>query len=164
MYLHHVKTAVFAQLCPCTVGFYNLHDYFFWHGLHRPCRHHDIAGSVSHLACIMFPSHAGKSAVHSAVGQLDVSICACVMDSPCSLCHALLHTIGIQLKLLVMGFSGCRMDNGLPICHNPCAAHGLFFQISNHLRGKVALRRNHAGTGRRCYDSVLQSYITNSKR
>ena len=139
MHLHHVKSRLLAQLRRLSIGLDDLIDQLPGHLLYLSHGRHFMAGAVGCLTGCHIPAHADQSAVFSAVGQLDIGIGACVVDGPRRLRHALAHAERIQLKLFVVGLSGGRMDDRLPISHNRRSPFGLFLQISDHLRCKMSV-------------------------
>ena len=102
MNLYHVKSTVFAQFTCCFIRFYNFEDQLFRHFLHFSDRRYFMARSICHIASVLITANAGKSAVFSSVGKLDVGVCSRVVDRARRLCHSLFHTKRIQLQLLVM--------------------------------------------------------------
>ena len=159
MNLYHIESGLLAQPCGLSIGFDNLIDQFSRHLLYLACRHGHLAWSIGNAAGIYVPSYAGESSVHAAMGELYISKSPGIMDRPRCFRHSLAYAECIQLKLLIMGLSRSRVHNRFSICNDSRAAHRLLFQVCDHLRRKVPIQINHAGTGRRADNSVLHSDI-----
>ena len=162
MNLNHIKAAILAELRCFSVGIHDLIDHGHRHLLHLTLGGGFGAGTVGHGAAILLPADAGKAAVLSAVGQLDIGIGAAVVNSLGRLRQSLPDAEGIQLDLLIMGLPGCRMHDRFPVGHHRSSAPGLFFQIRQHFGRHVSLRRDHTGAGRRGNDPVLQPEVSDA--
>ena len=164
MDLYHIKSAFLAEFGAFSIGLNDLIDHFGGHFPYMSFRHVHFTYAPGRPGLAQCTAYTGKTSVHAAVGQLCVGQSAGVMDGLGCLGQALTDPVGIQLQLFVMLFAGRGMDNGLAVGHDCRAAHGLFFQIGDHLRRHMAVQRDHAGTGRRADDTVLHSDISHSQR
>ena len=102
MYLYHVKSAVFAELCPGPVGIHNLKDEFFRHLEYFSCRRHLMAWPVSGLAAALIAANAHQSTVFSSMRELNVGVGSRVVNCSGRFRHPLFYAERIQLKLFVM--------------------------------------------------------------
>ena len=162
--LHHVESAVLAEFRRGPVGLHDFQDHLLRHLLHMSDRSIFIADAPGFRLGAVGSSDAGKAAPFSAVGQLNIGVGSGVMNSAGRIAKPVPHAEGIQLELLVMGFSGCRMHDRFPIGHDGAASLRLLFQIGDHILRKMSLCRHHAGAGRSRNDAVLQADIPNSDR
>ena len=163
MDLNHIKAGFFTKLCCFSIRLYDLIDQFIWHLLYITRRHMHVTWSICYITGINITANTCKASIHTAMRQLDIGICSRIVNCSCGFGHTLSNTKCIQLKLLIMRLSCCRMHNCLAICNNSCSAFCFFFQISNHLRSKMAIQINHTWTCRRTDDSVFHLNISDAK-
>ena len=105
-----------------------------------------------------------QTAVHSAVGKLDIGKGSRIVDPAGTLGQALADAEGIQLELFIVRFAGRGVRNGFTVGNYRAAAFGFFFQIRSHLRSHMTFGGDHAGARRRGNDPVFQSQVPDPDR
>ena len=109
-------------------------------------------------------ANGSQTAVHSAVGKLDIGKGSRIVDPAGTLGQALADAEGIQLELFIVRFAGRGVRNGFTVGNYRAAAFGFFFQIRSHLRGHMTFGGDHAGACRCGNDPVFQSQVPDPDR
>ena len=164
MNLHHIVSYILTELRGFPIGFDDLKDQFPWHFAYVTCRHVDLTGAVCNRSFSDITANGSQTAVHSAVGKLDIGKGSRIVDPAGAFGQALADAEGIQLELFIVGFAGRGVRNGFTVGNYRAAAFGFFFQIRSHLRGHMTFGGDHAGACRCGNDPVFQSQVPDPDR